>query len=94
MHYCSDSAPFYQRLVQERGRTQLVAVLPQSVEDGRKYLQSLGVNITDVRQVSFPSVALRAAPTLILADNKGVAIDSWLGRIPKEREAQVLARLR
>ncbi len=93
-HFCSESAPFYQRLTREHGRAHLVAVLPQSVEDGRKYLESLGVNIDDVRQVSFPSMGLRGTPTLILADDKGVAVDSWLGRLPAEREGDVLSRMR
>lgn len=92
--YCSESAPFYQRLARERGRTRLVAVLPQPVEEGRKYLENLGVKIEDVRQVSFPSVGLRVTPTLILADNKGVAIDSWIGRLPEKSETDVLNRLR
>jgi hypothetical protein len=93
-HFCSESALFYKRLARERGQTRLVAVLPQPVEDGRKYLDSLGVKIEDVRQVSFPSVGLRATPTLILADNKGVAIDSWIGRLPADRELEVLSHLR
>ena len=52
------------------------------------------MNIEDVRQVSFPSVGLRGTPTLILADDKGVAVDSWLGRLPAEREGEVLNRMR
>jgi len=92
--FCSESAPFYKRLSQAKGRSQLVVVLPQSVEVGRNYLESLGVNITEIKQVSFPSVGLRGAPTLILADDKGVAVDMWVGRLPVEREAEVLDRLR
>jgi hypothetical protein len=92
--FCTESAPFYQRLVKERGKTSLVAVLPQPVEQGRKYLESLGVDISDVRQVSFPAVGLRGTPTLILADNNGVAIESWIGKLPANREEDVLGRLR
>lgn len=92
--YCTESAPFYQRLVKGRGKTSIVAVLPQPVEQGRKYLESLGVNIDDVRQVSFPAVGLRGTPTLILADNNGVAIESWMGKLPTNKEEDVLGRLR
>lgn len=93
-HFCTESAPFYQRLVKQRGKTSLVAVLPQPVDQGRKYLEGLGVAIDDVRQVSFPAVGLRGTPTLILADNNGVAIESWMGKLPPNREEDLLERLR
>lgn len=93
-HFCTESAPFYQRLVKQRGKTSLVAVLPQPVDQGRKYLEGLGVEINDVRQVSFPAVGLRGTPTLILADNNGVAIESWMGKLPPNREEDLLGRLR
>ena len=93
-HFCTESAPFYQRLVKQRGKTSLVAVLPQPVDQGRKYLEGLGVAIDDVRQVSFPAVGLRGTPTLILADNNGVAIESWIGRLQPNREEELLERLR
>jgi len=93
-HFCTESAPFYQRLVKQRGKTSLVAVLPQPVDQGRKYLEGLGVEIGDVRQVSFPAVGLRGTPTLILADNNGVAIESWIGKLPPNREEELLERLR
>ena len=93
-HFCTESAPFYQRVVKQRGKTSLVAVLPQPVDQGRKYLEGLGVEINDVRQVSFPAVGLRGTPTLILADNNGVAIESWIGKLPPNREADLLGRLR
>ena len=93
-HFCTESAPFYQRLVKQRGKTSLVAVLPQPVDQGRKYIESLGLEINDVRQVSFQNVGLRGTPTLILADNNGVAIESWMGKLPPNREQDLLERLR
>src|SRR5205085_3269556 len=54
-HLCSDSAPFYQRLVKEQDAqsdTELAAVLPGTVADSRAYLNRLGVPIKDVRQTS------------------------------------------
>ena len=93
-HFCTESAPFYQRLAKQRGKTLLVAVLPQPVDQGRKYLEGLGVAIDDIRQVSFPAIGLRGTPTLILADNNGVAIESWIGKLPPSREEDVLGRLR
>ena len=48
-HFCSESAPFYQELQQQKPNSvRLVAVLPQPVEDSRNYLNKLGVSVTDV----------------------------------------------
>lgn len=41
-HFCTESAPFYKKLGQSKRNIRLVAVLPQPVEDGRKYLDRLG----------------------------------------------------
>jgi hypothetical protein len=92
-HFCSESAPFYQRLAHDHGKTRLLAVLPQPVEDGEKYLDSLKVTVDDVKQASFSSLGVRGTPTLILVDKNGVAINSWVGKLSDAREAEVLSRL-
>src|SRR3954467_46364 len=44
-HFCTESAPFYQRLVRETvgySSVRLVAVLPNALDEGRQYLNHLG----------------------------------------------------
>ena len=41
-HFCTESAAFY-RDIRTRTRVHTVAVLPQSVNEGRNYLSNLGV---------------------------------------------------
>ena len=51
-HFCSESAPFYQKLVEQTGRPgkpHLMAVLPQSPKESADYLSAIGVPIGDVR---------------------------------------------
>lgn len=50
-HFCTESAPFYQKLVSESA-VRLIAALPQDVDEGKAYLDKLSVPINDVRQVS------------------------------------------
>jgi thioredoxin-related protein len=91
--FCSESAPFYKTLVHEaalRGNIRLVAVLPQAIEDSKKYLNTLGVPIEDVRQ---EQLAVEGTPTLIMVDGKGVASEIWLGKLKPDKEAEVLSRL-
>lgn len=89
-HFCTESAPFYKELVQKKGSTRLIAILPQSVEDGTKYLQTLGVSVDEIRQLSLDRIGVRATPTLLLVDATGALRDSWIGILPPDKEADVL----
>lgn len=95
-HFCTESAPFYQRLAREKsGRedVRLLAVLPQSVEESQKYLSANGVSVSDVRQANPGAVGVRGTPTLIIVDSSGAVVDSWVGKLPPEKEEEVLSRL-
>ena len=94
-HYCSESTPFYQRLAQERskhGGVRLIAVLPQSVEEAQKYLADHGITVDQVRQSIPGAPYAKGTPTLILVDDKGSVVDLWVGKLPAEKEAEVLSR--
>lgn len=93
-HFCTESGPFYQRIVRERGVTRLVALVPQAEEEGRAYLRGLGVGIDEVRHVGFRDMGLTGTPTLLLMDEKGVVSDVWVGALPPNKEAEVISRLR
>jgi rhodanese-related sulfurtransferase len=95
-HFCSESAPFYQRLAQasaERGNIQLIAILPETVSDGQKYLSGLGVPISEVRQASFKDIGVRRVPALVLVDDAGVVTDIWQGKLVDSQEFGMLSRL-
>jgi thioredoxin-related protein len=96
-HFCAESAPFYQRLVRDtvgREGPRLVAVLPQQVEEGRQYLNDLGVLIDQVRQAPPNDLGVRGTPTLLLVDSSGAVTDSWVGKLPPDKEDEVLHRLK
>lgn len=92
-HFCTESGPFYQRLVKEHGDTQLIGLLPQSVVEGHEYLKKLGVEVGEVRQISMSDLGLSGTPTLILVDNKGMVLGSWVGKLSADKEAEVLSKL-
>ena len=94
--FCTESAPFYQQLVKEtsaRSDIKLVAVLPQTVDEGKQYLKDIGVDIADVRQVSPSQINVSGTPTLILVNNEGVASDVWPGKLSPDTEPKVLSKL-
>lgn len=94
--FCRESAQFYQRLIRETGtkrRVQLVAVLPQDVSESRQYLKDLNAPFDEVRQSALETLGVQGTPTLILVNAKGEVIESWAGKLPAEKETEVLSRL-
>lgn len=94
--YCTQSAPFYQRLTRAaagRSGLHVLAVLPQEVEIGKSYLSELGVSVNDVRQSSPATTGASVTPTLILVDGKGIVKNSWVGQLATPEENEVLSQL-
>jgi len=91
--FCTDSAPFYQKISKGHGDTRLVAMFPQANTEGEKYLEKLGVRVDEVKQVSFAELGITGTPTLLLIDNAGKVTNVWEGALPPEKESEVLGRL-
>ena len=93
-HFCTDSAPFFRRIEKERGGgVKLLAVLPQPVEEARKYLDGEGVHTDDVRQASRQSIGVTGTPTLLLVDARGTVSEVWRGKLQPNDEEKVIAVL-
>jgi hypothetical protein len=95
-HFCSESAPFYQKLLRqtrESGQTKMLAVFPQGSNDGKKYMQDMGVPLEEVKFASLDAIGVRGTPTLLLVNSEGVVTDLWVGQLPPEKELEVLSRL-
>lgn len=94
--YCTESAPFYQRLAQQksgRADARLVAVLPQGGDEAGQYLRAHGISVDEIRQSDPGADYARATPTLIMVDNTGSVVESWVGKLPPEKEAEVARHL-
>lgn len=94
-HFCSESAPFYQQLVKKASSNHIpvVAVLPQPIETGQKYLNDIKVPIDNIRQATLKSIGVQGTPTLLLVDNTGKIVTGWVGKLPPDQEADVLSKL-
>jgi thioredoxin-related protein len=95
-HFCSESAPFYQKLVRDTAGpndVQLIAALPQEMEEGQQYLEELGVSINEVRQAAPASLGVRGTPTLLLVDNSGRVTEAWVGKLSSNGEDDVIKHL-
>jgi hypothetical protein len=95
--FCSESAPFFRRLAQEvkgSGDTAMIAIFPQDVKEGAAYLRNLDVPVDTVLQAPISSVGAKGTPTLILADNEGLVEKAWVGRVPPDREPELIGWLK
>ena len=94
-HFCTESAPFFKKIEKERASDlKLVAVLPQPVEEARKYLEGEGVQVDEVRQASLQSIGVAGTPTLLLVDGRGRISDVWRGKLQPVDEEKVIATVR
>lgn len=93
--YCTESMPFYKTLLnQAPGKgVKIVAVLPGSRDESKAYLNENGIDLPEVRQASLKSVNVGGTPTLILVNDKGEVSNSWVGKLPPEKEKEVIDQL-
>lgn len=95
-HYCAESAPFYQRMVQQlaqQSRVRLIALFPENQRGGEEYLSGLGLRIKELQYTSLPSLGIRTFPTLALVDKDGVVTEFWAGKLGPKMESQVMRAL-
>lgn len=94
--YCTESAEFYKRLIQsaQDKNVKITAVLPQSKEDAEKYLSDLGVTGIEVKQSALDSLDVSGTPTIIIVNNNGEISNFWIGKLPSDKEEEVLNNLR
>lgn len=93
--YCTQSAPFYQRLLKDGAdkNVKFLAVLPQPKGISQIYLADLGIADLEIREATIRSLNVRGTPTLILANDKGEVVNSWTGKLGPEREQEVYKQL-
>jgi hypothetical protein len=96
-HYCTESMPFYRRLVEaahaKGSKVKLAAVSFEAVSVTRKYLEQHQVGIDDVHTLSTGSTRLNGTPTLLLLDRRGIVQMTMIGKLPPDREDAVLAKI-
>jgi hypothetical protein len=93
-HFCSESAPFYRKLMAaaQAKRIAVVAVLPQTVDQDRVYLQALGLDIRFVQQMALSKIGVVATPTVMLTDAKGMTTGVWVGKLSDSAQAEVISK--
>ena len=94
-HYCTESAGFYRKLVEEckQQHVHTIAVLPQSPAEAQAYLSGEGVTVDEIRQSDLPTLEVNGTPTLLLIDHAGLVKHVWMGKLPSAKESDVVSTL-
>jgi thioredoxin-related protein len=94
-HYCTESAGFYRKLVEEckQQHVHTIAVLPQSPAEAQAYLSGEGVTVDEIRQSDLPTLEVNGTPTLLLVDHSGLVKHVWTGKLPETKETEVTSTL-
>lgn len=94
--YCTDSLPFYRRLlkaVAAGSRVRSLAVFPQTETNPTKYLSENGLNVVEVRRVSLRALGVTGTPTILFVDRRGIINETWTGKLSTARENRVIREL-
>jgi hypothetical protein len=94
-HFCTESAPFYRKLVEQckQQHVHTIAVLPQSPAEAQAYLSGEGVTVDEIRQSPLSDLDVSGTPTLVLVDHAGIVKDVWVGKLPSTKENEVVTTL-
>lgn len=92
--YCEASMPFYKRLAviaSERRETHgLISAFPEMRADVDQLLSRVGLQIPSVTNTALATLGVHGTPTLILVDNSGTVLQTWVGRLPPAGEDDVM----
>ena len=88
--YCTSSADLYRQLMDEASKRNVkcIAVLPNSSEDARKYLQYLELPFENIYTGPIEDHKISGTPTIVLVDKDGIAKSVWIGA-QTEREKEM-----
>lgn len=98
-HFCTESMPFYKRLLDERNqkgsKTKVIAAVPQEAAkaEEQKTMASAGVNPDALVVVDFKNIKVPGTPTILHVDGQGKILDVWVGKQDSSGEEKILAAL-
>lgn len=93
--FCTESADFYRTILtqtKDKG-VSVTAVLPQNRDEARKYLDKLQLSDLESKQSALGPLDVSGTPTIIVTDDQGKITNVWVGKLPSEKQNEVIATL-
>jgi thioredoxin-related protein len=94
-HFCEQSAPFYQKLLEEqkKGTWQSILLFPQQTQQAVNYVDKHNYYSPTTLHANFTALGVTGTPTLVLVDDMGTVLDEWIGLLSPKEEADVATHL-
>jgi thioredoxin-related protein len=98
-HFCTESMPFYKRLIDERNQkgsnTKVIAAVPveEAKAEEQKTMTGSGVSPDALVTLDFKEIKVPGTPTILLVDNQGKVLDVWVGKQESSGEEEILETL-
>jgi hypothetical protein len=86
--HCEASIPFYKRIM-EKSHIPVIGAFPSP--NGLEYAVKNGLMFAQTVKANFRELKIHGTPTLVLVDSSGITIKVWSGRLPTDKETEVLA---
>jgi|RhiMethySRZTD1v2_1073278.scaffolds.fasta_scaffold355331_2 hypothetical protein len=96
-HFCTESAPFYRKLAEiwhSQNRTKTIVITPDEINEGERYVNSLGISVDEVKQARHKSLGITGTPTVVLVNGSGIVTGVWRGKLTSVQEMEILDRLK
>lgn len=92
--FCENNAAFHSLLAHHANpHLHVMAVFKKSVDDvasGKLYLTRHNIDIDDIRSAPLGELAARGTPTIILVDQSGHVVRSWVGALDSAGQQDVI----
>lgn len=90
-HFCTESIPFYNSLVERHPGTRILAVFPNDEGEVKEYARQQRLRLEAVAGVDFRALRIESTPTMLLIGGDGKILDFWIGKLSAANEAHVTA---
>jgi thioredoxin-related protein len=70
--------------------TALVAVFPDAADAVKEVVKSEDLQVQTLTGVSLDGLRVTGTPTLLLVDNGGTVLSTWIGVLPPKQELEVM----
>jgi hypothetical protein len=96
--HCEKNMPFYQQMQNQinksEAKTSLLSIFPDDSFVAQHDLDTHALNGTPfIANVDFAKLHILGTPTLLLVDNKGTILQSWIGELTKDKQDEVMKTL-
>lgn len=90
--FCTASSPFYRNVITATKATGVttIAVFPQSVLEGERYLATAGITVDRVISLEPAAIGATGTPTLLIVGKTGRVDSMWVGQLSQTAEQEVL----